>query len=126
MPSIAGSSQPAVAARPPHYPARITLVSRSDETVRPLEAYICNAGVSSNRLAEVELDQLLAPDTLAAVVFVDGFALSYVLTILKTLHSQRPGLPLVFIAGYAARFTLWQAFRSWAPPPLVLHGSASA
>jgi hypothetical protein len=77
-------------------------------------------------LAGVELEQLLAPDTLAVVVFVEGFALSDLLPILKALHSQRPGLPLVFIAGYAARFALWHALGSWAQPPLVLHGSASA
>jgi hypothetical protein len=77
-------------------------------------------------LASVELEQLIAVDTAAAVVFVDGFASSDLLPILEALASRRPSLALVFIAGHAERFTLWHAFRYATPPPLVLRDSTPA
>src|SRR4051812_25654446 len=77
----------------------VTIVARRDETVRALEAYLCDVGVPSRRLASVTLDRLLALDTQAAVVLVDDFELSDLLPTLKALHSQRPALALVLVAG---------------------------
>jgi len=105
-------------------PATVALISRSPETSRGLESYLCDAGSSARRLASVRLEELLLLDTCAAVIFVEDFALPDLLPTLKTLHAQRPGLALVLIAGRIGRFALWRAFEGSALPPLVLAESA--
>jgi SAM-dependent methyltransferase len=124
--SIARAQQPRDTKRPALLPTSVTLISRGRDTVRSLEAHLCDAGVSSKWLCHAKLDQLLVLDTPAVVMFLDGFALSSVLATAKAMHSQRPELPLVFVAGQAERFALWRAFEGSALPPLVLRESAPA
>lgn len=106
-----------------YYPTNVTLVSGSRDTIRDLEGYLCDAGVSCTRLASIRLEQLLVLETSAVVLFLKGFALSDLLPIVKELHSQRPALALVFVAGYAGRFALWRGFAASTLPPLVLGDS---
>src|SRR5882724_11993286 len=110
MPEIALPTRSHDASWSPCNPSRVALVGRSQETIRAVDAYLRDAGVASLRLADVQLEQLLVIDAQAVVIFVEGFALSDLLPLLKALHSQRPGLALVFVAGHAGRFALWRAF----------------
>jgi len=108
------------------YPTNVTLIGQSHAITSALEAYLCDAGVSSTRLDRAELEPLLLLDTPAVIVFCDGFVLSDLLPTLKALHSRRPRLGLVFVAGPAERFALWRAFADSTLPPLVLRDSTPA
>lgn len=124
MPLMVRAAESSCARCSAYDPANVTLVSRSHDTIRDLEAYLRDAGVSCTRLASVRLEQLLVLETSAVVLFLKGFALSDLLPILKELHWQRPALALVFVAGCAGRFALWHGFAASTLPPLVLGDSA--
>jgi SAM-dependent methyltransferase len=104
----------------------VTIVRRASASARALEAHLCDARVAFTGLAGLEVEQLLTIDTRVAVVFVSDFLLSGWLAALSTLHSRRPDLVLVCVAGHAEQSPLWRAFEGSSLPPLVLRDPAPA
>jgi SAM-dependent methyltransferase len=72
------------------------------------------------------VERLLAIETSVAVVFVSDFLLTDWLAALSALHSRRPDLALVCVAGHPERFLLWREFERRALPPLVLRDPSPA
>gem|GEM_PF-165977 len=104
----------------------ISVVACGSPNAQALEAQLCDAGVAFTRLPSLNVEQLAAIDTPVTVVFVDDFLSAGWLAALSTLHSRRPDLALVCVAGPLERSLLWREFEGAALPPLVLRDSAPA
>ncbi len=107
-------------------PAQLTIVGKPSDQVRAFEAYARDAGVKTRRGSAPLLAELLGSDSDAVVWFLNEAELSAALPIVKELNAKRPDLPLVVVAGQAARFSVWRSFQGAPAPPLVLRSSATA
>lgn len=103
----------------------VTIVRRESASARALDAHLCDSGALLTRIDSLRVGPLLNINTPVAAVFISDFRLTDWLSAVNALHSRRPDLGLVCIAGPPEQALLRQEFADSEYPPLVVREAAS-